>query len=615
MLTSILLLTALHNSGHQGAAKPAVQTENQAEWALMRKKVKHVFVLYQENRSFDFYFGTFPGANGIYSQPPSKTPGFNQPYIGLDGKTHILNPFRIGPKEYAADVGDLNHSHPGLYEKMDVVDGKPRMDKFSLVEEQRDLKNGIPSKRRYDLALLAMSHVDGDTIPFLWHWADRFVLCDHIFQVISGPSTPGNLTIIAAQTGVSQWIEHLQEAPSKESHGSGVPVLIDLNPFWGSKFDKTDPALKMPYNPDELAGTRVSQINLTYPTIPLTMTGKQMGEVAKSDRDPEGDLGDIKKDVSYLTEKGHAQIPWGWYQEGFDNEPNDIHSSDPLDNQGLHASYVTHHDGPQYFGYIANNPEMSKNLHGINDMFKALDNGTLPDQGVFYVKGGYENVLGLKPACPDKKAQSEFVGDDGHPGYSDSQISEALLATTINKIAKSKYWKDCAIIITWDDSDGQYDHVPPPLSTKGPDGTYISDGPRVPMIVISPFTKNHYVFHGAGDQASVVKFVDRLFNRTPLADLPEERELRKKGAAMGIQDAGPRDDLTSGVTDLLGCFDINRLLGKVPPLSASIAEIPESIVRVLPQYSGYGLKNLHIVPTDKAKNIPNHIPEGFTARP
>ena len=47
--------------------------------ALLRRKIRYVFVLYQENRSFDSYFGTFPSAEGIFSHPAKDTPGFYQP--------------------------------------------------------------------------------------------------------------------------------------------------------------------------------------------------------------------------------------------------------------------------------------------------------------------------------------------------------------------------------------------------------------------------------------------------------------------------------------------------------------------------------------------------------
>ncbi len=86
--------------------------------SLIRHHIKYVFVLYQENRSFDSYFGTFPGADDIYSQQKLNTPGFSQPIIGILGKTEMIESFRIGPKQNAADTDDIDHSHPIMFAKI-----------------------------------------------------------------------------------------------------------------------------------------------------------------------------------------------------------------------------------------------------------------------------------------------------------------------------------------------------------------------------------------------------------------------------------------------------------------------------------------------------------------
>ena len=127
--------------------------------------------------------------------------------------------------------------------------------------------------------------------------------------------------------------------------------------------------------------------------------------------------------------------------------------------------------------------------------------------------------------------QKNFLGDDDHPAYSDAQISEALVTEAINKIAASPYWGQSAIIVTWDDSEGDYDHVPPPIVTAGPDKSVISFGPRVPLILISPFAKAGYISHDQGSQSSVVKFIDTVFGLPPLATLPDELLGRYLGMA------------------------------------------------------------------------------------
>ncbi len=91
----------------------------------------------------------------------------------------------------------------------------------------------------------------------------------------------------------------------------------------------------------------------------------------------------------------------------------------------------------------------------------------------------------------------------------------------INAIANSKYWPESAIIITYDESDGLYDHTQPNIRSFDPEGNALDQGPRIPAIVISPYSKVCSISHDATEHGSITKFIDELFNLTPLADLPE----------------------------------------------------------------------------------------------
>jgi phospholipase C len=374
----------------------------------------------------------------------------------------------------------------------------------------------------------------------------------------------------------------------------------------------------MPVNPGDFAAGKKPepQINLTFASLPLTLEERHLSAVTRSDRNARRDLADVRRDARYIASRHQPPVAFGWYQEGYDGKPVDPDDG-PTDAFGLHAAYVTHHNGPQYFGYISNNPQMRRQLHGLHDFFDALRKRTLPKAGgVFFVKGGYKNLFQLKPADPDTQVQKNFLGDDDHPAYSDSQISEALVAETINQIAASPYWSESAIIITWDDSEGDYDHVPPPILARGPDGSPISDGPRVPLILISPYARTHFVSHAQGNQASVVKFVDVVFNLPPLALLPDEERARRLGEErFGQKNVGPEDAITPGVANLTEAFSPSRLLGKVAPLPASYAEIPRSLIVRLPQQTDYGCKALGIVTTDRRRHIVNAIPSDFNPRP
>ncbi len=585
--------------------------------ALLRKHVKYVFVIYQENRSFDSYFGTFPGARGLYSQPPEETPGFHQTLIDTDGSTTSIAPFRIGPEQYAMDTDDIDHSHSRIVAKMDVAGGSAHMDKFALTEELKYSPSGTPSLLAKQFGELAMAYEDCDTVPFLWNYAHRFVLMDDIFQTMTGPSTPGNLAIIAAQTGETQQMLHPDEAyPDNGNAAPGEPVLNDNDPFAGSPKDTS--AHPLPVNPNDFTSAHPYGIalNQTYATVPLSASGRSAPGVTAGDEQPQTDLADVQDDIAYLGKSGAAPVDWRWYEEGYDREPTDTVSSDPLDAQGHHASYVTHHNGPQYFGYIANNPKEREHLRGLKDFYDDLAGGKLAERGgVVYVKGGYINIAGLKPVDPDPAVQKAFLGDDDHPAYSDAQISEALVASEVNAIARSKYWEHSAIVITWDDSEGDYDHAPPHLRTTGPDGSVTGDGPRVPLIVISPYAKTHVVSHELGSHASVVKFVDEIFGLVPLASLPDETNGRRKGEAAGLHGMGPQDDPSNDIGDLTSAFDPNRLLGITPRLLASYATIPDRVITSLPHYDNHGCKAIGIVPVDAARGLRSQIPADFNPRP
>jgi phospholipase C len=118
---------------------------------------------------------------------------------------------------------------------------------------------------------------------------------------------------------------------------------------------------------------------------------------------------------------------------------------------------------------------------------------------------------------------------DGHPGNSSPLDEQVFLTTTINFLQTLPEWDSTAVIITWDDSDGWYDHVMSPivnLSTSPADAltapgacgngaSALADlqarcgyGPRIPMLVISPYAKKNFVDHSITDQSSVVRFIE-----------------------------------------------------------------------------------------------------------
>ena len=136
---------------------------------------------------------------------------------------------------------------------------------------------------------------------------------------------------------------------------------------------------------------------------------------------------------------------------------------------------------------------------------------------MFYLRGGYDNNDGLVPVDPTLAIQHAFIGNDDHPAYSDQQISEAFAARAISDIANSPYWSQSAIIITYDETDGFYDHVPPERRSTFADGSILAAGPRIPTIVISPYSASGTISHQYSEHGSVIKFINELFGLVPLA--------------------------------------------------------------------------------------------------
>ncbi len=603
----------------------------------LRKRVKYVFVLFQENRSFDHYFGVFPGANGLLSdgvnfRPPANTPGFVQNFTDVNGNPAQQLPFLIPYGMHPMDLDDIDHSHARMAMKMDLPNGTgtPKMDMFSQVEYLKYASpgNAAANLKAQEFGELAMGYVDCNTIPFLWNYAARFTLFDNIFQTTVGPSTPNAIAMISGQSGDTQYVKH---TPATFTN---LPVTADPIPFWGSVLDTATPAaspLKQPADTtgENQAASNVSQ-NLTFASLPVTLAGGQLSTITAQDTKASTDLADMQQDVPYVTSLGRQQYAWRWYEEGYDHEVTDPTAT------ATHSSYIGHHNGAQYFGYISNNPAEAQNLKGLGDFFTDMTNNAMPaGGGVIYVRGGYQNIAGLVPqfnttnypaGTPQNAeaaiVQKNFGGDDDHPAYSDSEISEALIAREVNAIAGSPYWNQSVIIVTYDESEGDYDHVPPRILSFDPNGLPLSRGPRIPLIMISPYGRTHVTSREEGDHNSVIKLINAVFNLPPLADLPDELQARISGqgaqyAQHGITQTnlGPHDDQTPGTGNLLSGFDPNRLMGYAPAIPASYAMIAPATIASLPHYGGNGCTALAITPEDQVLNYSVAPPPNFNPRP
>src|SRR5208282_4367479 len=183
------------------------------------------------------------------------------------------------------------------------------------------------------------------------------------------------------------------------------------------------------------------------------------------------------------------------------------------------------------FKAIRDDPAAMARLVELKEYFSDLQNGTLP-------------------------AFSWII-----PDYQDSEHPVATPADgmwyvtkLINALMESPYWKDSVVFLTWDDYGGFYDHVPPPeVDAYGL-------GPRVPMLVISPFAKRDYVCRYTYEFCSVLKFVEERWKLHHLT---------------------PRDHWAN---DMRECFDFNQ--GPAPPMTIPVpANLPPS--RPILNYASY----------------------------
>jgi phospholipase C len=666
------VLAMLSNAtGLEGGSAYAQQSSNpqgdldsslQAKIELLRQKVKYVFVIFHENESFDHYFGTFPGANGLYdapngATPANQTPSFTQRY--LDTSLHVMTttPFlmpqavcsggfaqcntnsKVIIPIYPADEISVDHSHQGMANDLDVnpTTGIAANDRYAMDQEGLTTNSSgnivtntgaTPTSITLAQAQKAeddLDHLDCDTIPFMWSWAKNFVLFDNFHQTVVGPSTPNAIAIIAGQSGETQWALHPDEGaavtyanplfpnPLGASYSSKVtpsisnayvPVVSDPGPFPGSNLDPNNP--KPPYNTDENPANPT--LNLTFATQPLSFMGSDVEKIIKSDPNPAADLRDVQNDIQEIA-SFNSPVQWGWYQQGFNanDAPDPYDGITPLPLSG----YVLHHNGPQYFAYLADNPQvLNTNLHGAKDLFDAVEGQKLPSGGgVFYLRGGYDNNAGLVPVDPTPATEQAFLGNDDHPGYSDQQISEAFAAEAISDIANSPYWSQSAIIIIYDETDGYYDHVLPTKRSTFADGSILEAGPRIPTIVISPYAASGTISHTYSEHGSIINFINELKGLVPLALLPDEQAGFNLGKInLGQDNLGPSDGPDNGIGDLTEAFDTDRLTGEKPPIPASAATFSSTQIKTLPHlatpnYSPNGYTNgacaaIGILPTD-----------------
>jgi phospholipase C len=444
--------------------------------------IKHLVVIFDENVSFDHYFGTYPYAANtdgtpFYAKPGTPTVNGLYSKITKSGPTGPLltnNPNKYDPQRLThsqALTCDQNHDYLPEQE----AENNGQMNMFVQFTEQDDCST---TGEYYGPPGIVMDYYDGNTVTGLWNYAQNYAMSDNNWDTTFGPSTPGAISV---SSGLSSGGYAVTPSGTKTTDAGAVTpdgtIYGDLDPYYDECSDSNHTST----NPEGV------------------LTGENIGDLLNA-----------------------SHVTWGWFQGGF--APNSSNSggavcgaqSDNIDGSALNE--YTPHWNPFQFNATTANPahlppsskaaigrtDQANHQYDLSDFSETLKDGNLPS--VSYLKGTTE--------------------ESGHPGESGPLDEQPFIVNTVNQIEESKYWPSTAIVITYDDSDGWYDHVAPKL-LNGSDNSSIDTAmceetavtigsgngrcgysQRLPMIVISPYTRDNYVSSNLTDTTSVVKFIE-----------------------------------------------------------------------------------------------------------
>ena len=432
--------------------------------------IKHLVIIFQENVSFDHYFATYPhtanGANGSKFVGDPHTPSIN----GLNRALVVDNPnsadpFRLDPSQQRSC--DITHSYTG--EQKEYNGGL--MNKF--VQFSFPLFSFNPKDSGTCNPNQVMGYYDGNTVSALWNYAQHFAMSDNFYESTFGPSVPGHLNLISGQT-----------------HGaipSNIKGIVN-----GTVIGNPDP-VRDDCSPSFLPSSGA-----------ISMVGKNIGNLLN-----------------------YKNITWGWFSAGF--KPS-IRTAEgkwicTFTNHTSFGGWNSHDYYPddepfQYYNSTANPhhlPPISISMIGYTDQANHQY-----DLSTFWNAATFGNL----PAVSFIKAPTY---QDGHPIDSTPADEQNFLVNTINRLQSLPDWNSTAIIITYDDSGGWYDHVLPPIVSQSndpandgllgnvglcghaPDGSYedrCGYGPRLPLLIITPYAKTNFIDHSLTDQSSILRFIE-----------------------------------------------------------------------------------------------------------
>ena len=404
---------------------------------------------------------------------------------------------------YDSYTGDMVHRFFHMWQQSDcsVLDATPanpsgcKNDLLPYVGVARADDSGSNSMGFYNVR-------KGDA-PLFKRLADEYTISDNYHQPVMGGTAVQHIMLGAADALPWEKFGSFPAQPPTKQVADPTPKSATNAGFtrdarWTECGDQTQPGIQpifdylktLPSRPDlsatNCAANTFYMINNTRPGF-LSNGQLNTAAINAGTAVPPSSLRTIG---DALNEK---KISWAYYGGGFNAARRfDNGSTDPVDVLiGTGGDWYCDICNPfQYAASIMGDPvQRAAHIKDAVDFFDDLEDGRLP--AVSYLK-------------PDSF-------DDGHPASSKLSVFEALTERVLDGLrAHPELAEETAFIITFDEGGGYYDSgYMQPLD-------FFGDGPRIPLIIVSPFTKGGHVSHTYNDHASIVKFIERNWQLKPL---------------------------------------------------------------------------------------------------
>jgi phospholipase C len=428
--------------------------------------IEHLVVIFDENVSFDHYFGTYPFATNPAGEPGFKAKPDTPTVNGLlDNSLLTHNPNAANPRRLdrntLADVVTCDQDH-------------------NYKDEQKAFDHGLMDKFVETLAgsscsdkSIVMDYYDGNTVTALWNYAQHFAMSDNSFGTVFGPSTPGALNLISGQT-------HGATTPDIANNVDNGTIIGDPRPIQA--------------NDDCTIATAAK----------AAMSGTNVGDLLNAN-----------------------SITWGWFQGGFKPSATAngvaVCATTHINIAGATVTdYIPHHEPFQYYTLTSNphhlppssvdmigKTDQANHQYDLSDFWAAVQNGNMPAVSFLKAAAYQDGHAGYSDPLDEQHFLVDTINRLQHlPTWKSTAVVIAY--------DDSDGWYDHVMGPIVSQSASADDALTGPGMCGTPKaGAYLDRcgyGPRLPLLVISHFARRNFVDHSITNQASILRFIEDNWN-------------------------------------------------------------------------------------------------------